>query len=264
MIDVLLHELSNSLKGELMGNHFAKGLYALLLENSNVPEFPKLQALETSNPAQEDEPETLPKSVSGRNIKFKNISISNIRKFPAPNTYSLKFTCKDDNICSAVLLGSNSVGKTTIFNCLEKVASGTMYSVKDNEGFGEIEYLRNLDHRGEDINITLSTEKGDFYIDQSLKYYPILTPSHFCSNNDVYFIQKNGINKDFIAEQLGLLKYEQMLRMLMEVKDFLDENRTPYLELIKDFNLEKGILIILRKINDNINDNTSERSSLKG
>ncbi len=251
MINVLLHELYKGLNHELKGNLFAKNLYRFLKANI-IPSVDQLQGYVDSNLKTEEISEEIKESFN--NYNFKKLEFSKIRKFPGRNLYEIRFTNEDGHTCSSVFLGSNSVGKTTIFHCLEKAALGSLFSVKNNNQFKEKLYLENNIKDNKDINITLYTENGCIHISPALEDNPVLTPSHFCSNNDVYDVIKNGITPHFIAEQLGLSKYEQLLTNMKDVRGFVDKHRAYLLELKEDFDYDKGLLVLLKKIKENTKD----------
>ena len=140
--------------------------------------------------------------------------------------YQISFVDKYESPCSSIFIGGNGVGKTTIFNCLEKVALGKLYSVPsiNMPSYSESTFLSNIITPINLATIRLVTQ-GDYFENIGLKENtPIVAPAFFCSNTDVWILMQNGITSSYIAEQLGLLKYQLLIDSLNKIKGNVAKN----------------------------------------
>lgn len=248
MIDILLHILSVGIKDKLKDNIFADNLYSVLSNSREIPTYEQLQGYIYKSKKNEDFIEEV--KYYNKDYRFKQIQLKGIKKFPGDNLYQISFVDKYESPCSSIFIGGNGVGKTTIFNCLEKVALGKLYSVPsiNMPSYSESTFLSNIITPINFATIRLVTQ-GDYFENIGLKENtPIVAPAFFCSNTDVWFLMQNGITSSYIAEQLGLLKYQLLIDSLNKIKSHIELNYWEYLNLKKDYNYINGIITILKNI----------------
>lgn len=249
MIDVLLNILGNGIAHELNDNVFAANLYSIIKQSNKIPTIKILQGSMFSTHKLYEELEDY--NVEARDYRLEYIIFSGIRTFPGDKKYKISFTNDSKRPCSAIFLGNNGVGKTTIFNCLEKIALGQIFSVPYRElpNYDESIYMRNINASMDSTYIrvnTLDNKKIEFNnlgINQ-----PIIPPAFFCSNTDVSTLLKYGVTPAFVAEQLGLSQYQRLINSLKELRKQIEENYDEYLGLINDFIYIEGLIIVLKEL----------------
>jgi hypothetical protein len=138
-------------------------------------------------------------------------------------TYGISFTNNKQPI-SAILLGSNGVGKSNIFTALELLYTNQS-SIKDKlrgkENF--FYYGLNADNGEIDIQAEIGNEKKSFqYSYNKDSTSPLGTiPAAFCSENDIDTLIKGEKIDEYILKQLGygeLLAHKKQLDKLLDDK----------------------------------------------
>lgn len=159
--------------------------------------------------------------------RVKTLTFRHFRSIPKglDKPYGICFTDVEDRPISLFLVGSNGVGKTTIFSALERhYLSDTSLSKEKNleekkvltYGFGQI--------KGVDTSapiLSVATMAGDFneHLDDKESY---CSPASFCSEYDLVQLGKKGNDlSEYILVQLGfggLKMLREKLEELMEGK----------------------------------------------
>ena len=186
--------------------------------------------------------------INTTDFRIKKISFSNVRGFPSSDKpYGIDFT-ESGLPKSAVLLGANGVGKSSIFTSLEYIFGGEIGEAKLRNQDDPIEYLKRFNSKYETSVFTVNTISGNYtFQDPISKIQSILSVnpgSHFISDYDIY---KNGkINFSgnptesssfhyLIASSLGLqelLDFNEVINKLSTYKRTKEKNKLR--ELLND------------------------------
>ena len=182
----------------------------------------KLPAEDESGVASRDENSDKAKEQENRDLRIQLATFGNFRKFPDFGKDGLKFgipffKMKKKGIChlfnrvhlreqeplSAVLLGANGVGKTSVYSAMEAVAYGYSY-IAEAHGYKSTEDQKKYFCHGAGDK----EPEAKFYTKCKEMTYPnrqkeILQPAFFCSEYDIYVIQKNQITSQYLFNQLG-------------------------------------------------------------
>lgn len=219
MFSDLKNVLYDGIKNDLQENGYAKELLFLLEKQTSVPDIKQLVAINTNNDhsieLQEFE-KRREKSIDIEDGRLLSLSLRGIRKFPAKDgLYTVYFSIDDDPV-SSVFLGSNGIGKSSLFASLEYITLGHSY-LADERGYktdeGQKDYLHNNQANFNDVLIKITSKKKSFNKSITLTNNadPIATPAFFCSEYDIQAISTAGLSPDYICRQLGLEQYYCLL-----------------------------------------------------
>lgn len=177
-----------------------------------------------SEPTQESKAETI------NDLRCRHICVSNLRRFPTSmmidgleyEYFGLDFV--DDNPSkdksqpiSAVVLGNNGVGKTSLYVGFEVVATGHS-RIADVHGYTGPNQTEFLVH-GTSVNTPLvkyftKSEVHEYFPGCS----PIVPHGFFCAVNDVERLEREDINPTYIFDEIGkvdLLSFNETLRKVL-------------------------------------------------
>lgn len=186
-------------------------------------------------------------SSAGQNTvdaRARKLLLKGVRRFPAnkdiskgyENYYCLDF-CGDKYVKSSVFLGSNGVGKSSLFSALEKAYLKRLYSCKArgvNTVDEEIQYLKNLSSEESECVIAIETN-GDAtcrisIIKDKSKNGFLSYPSFFCTEWDVESLAKEN-EEDYIAEQLGISDFLTILNLCdRAIAEYVESENPVYLD----------------------------------
>lgn len=220
MYNLLEDKLQNAINDELAHNSYAKGLLFLLRHQKEIPTIAQLVAIPTQKdiPAQASEGNPTTES-ENKDLRFMALYLKGIRKFPSgDDQYCIKFT-NDGQPVSSVFLGSNGIGKSTLFSALEYISLGHSY-LADERGYKDSpkEYLKHNNTNEADTLINLHTQDMEFKVTLGDEMSPIVTPAFFCSEYDIQEISRKGLHSDYICMQLGLKRFHDLLQRMNDLR----------------------------------------------
>lgn len=223
----------------LHGNSFAKGLCARckIFSNHVNATDPKVSESEMEasfsqnieahimvmieNPELNSE-ENVNEEASSRDFRLRDICVRGIRRYPALEDkkegcdlyYGLSFSDADGNPLSSIFLGHNGVGKTSFYCALEKVGMGfSDTAIQRGYAGDQINFIRNLSAREEDMRIALRSESGTMECGAEKVTDSLAFPAYFCMERDIESISK-GLSDLYVARQLGIMEYYILLKVL--------------------------------------------------
>lgn len=266
LLDVYLRQ---GLNNELKDNNLAAILYQLvksrkLFTSSRHENVSYLINGIPPKELQQDENRTDAEIMSFKDMRFKHLMLCNLKKYPgdisANNFYGLSFCNKTFQPINSVFLGSNGVGKTSVYAALEYFGMGKMnsatergYSRKIGEASDKSEDIQKdqsefLLHSGKDFNessIRMSTNSGFFTLDgNQLKEntgIARITEAFYCSAYDVRELETNDDYTQYILKQLGLNHFYHCLQDIYYLGCKVKSNDKYQLELdetAKNYNSE--------------------------
>ena len=168
-----------------------------------------------------------------KDYRFIQILLRGIRKFPAYRKqiydastdsktarvfYRIDF--KQEEPISKVLLGSNGVGKSSVYAALEKICIGHLFSA-DLRGYvneeQQEEYLKNISSDEKESMIILQTVQNIQQSNLSQKGSIFPYPAGFCMENDIELLCK-GLDGKYLAVQLGIYDFYLLLDLMDKLK----------------------------------------------
>lgn len=184
-----------------------------------------------------------------KDYRLKRILLRGIRKYPSKgnNYYSINFERKA-TCFSSIFLGSNGVGKSSIYSALERISTETLNSAI-SRGYiskeAQADYLRNVDSNIDDSEIIIEFTHNyprDYVIYRlnQPNSTPLSYPAFFCMEQDITILSQS-LSSEYIAEQLGILDFYRLLINLESIKDAYDKfidsynedkNKTEHLEFL--------------------------------
>ena len=223
-----------------------------------------------------DETEKEISAYYNKDYRIKSVEFKNFRGYPSRHDgipYGISF-CENKNPLSSIIVGSNGVGKSSLYQALEymycrRIGEAELRSSSDNisddsELFKDYASHNNCDFQ--DVFCRVQTMAGDFDIHEQKMFSDIirtkLNPNtHFISDFDIYNLGRLSYDKsgersfhDLIANSLGLKEYLAFNKLwnqlngykrLKEIKD-LNSKRENKKKLEKDL-LDWDIEIRTRK-----------------
>ncbi|MDE7427599.1 MAG: hypothetical protein K2M79_07360 [Muribaculaceae bacterium] len=238
-MSLLLHTIASVIKDNDNDFEILKNIYYYLKKGGSIPDEIQIGQLAKA-PAAQQEDESINSPVeSYGDRRLQRIYLKGIRKFPPVENdyYSLELG-KSDVCSSCVFLGSNGVGKTSLYSAIEWAALGRLDSAKCRGYDGknaQIEFLKYHTCRREDAEIYLYTLNGVRYLNladtnDSAKKFSF--PAFFCMEQDI--VELSGANatngpkdSEYIAEQVGLSDYLILLvtleKLLSRYTNFKDK-----------------------------------------
>lgn len=210
-----------------------------------MPIHPLLDSIST-----EVSPLLTEKNISDKDFKdlrLKMLEFRYFRSFPAESdtNFGLQFQ-KDGNPCSTFLVGNNSTGKSTIFDAIEyyyahKLSNAEIKSIPEKVyeqyltyGFGQINGEKKITSGDVRLIVKTQAEKRSYRLGELNNSF--CTSAMFCSENDIYNIEKvgNGDLEQFFFEQLGYADLKTILdrlkELVVELKRRSDEQDNTFLE----------------------------------
>lgn len=175
--------------------------------------------------------------------RIKGVALKGVRYYPAKESefYGVRMRNMDRKPCSAIFLGVNGVGKSSIYCALEWATLG--YSdIANQRGYldkQQVQFIRNLRTELEGVKILLSTEQGRFSHGISTSPRPIAYPAYFCMEHDVESLYRT-ISPMFIARQLGMMDYLEFIKILRNMIGARDASIEEYSELSNGLKIQKA------------------------
>lgn len=168
-----------------------------------------------------------------RDLRLCDLALQNVKKYPGKENdvyYGLSF-CRAGHPVSSVFLGSNGVGKTSLYAALEYVGMRHMNTAlirglhreigQSPDVTGKLEDSQSdfLAHSAlADIKIRVNTVSGFISVEdlkEVQKPYPrLVTDSFYCSEYDVRYLEKCTDFSGFLLDQLGLGDFAECLQLL--------------------------------------------------
>ncbi len=222
MYNLLRDRLQDATTKELANNSYATGLLFLLNNQTNIPTVAQLVAIPTQTTPVSQTSESSPAiELENKDFRFLELYLKGIRKFPSgDNQYCINFTNAGQPV-SSVFLGSNGIGKSSLFSSLEYIALGHSY-LADERGYESLErqkdYLKHNNTNEADTLINLHTRDKEFNVSLANEVSPIVPPAFFCSEYDIQEISRKGLNSDYICKQLGLQRFHDLLQRMKAMR----------------------------------------------
>lgn len=258
MKSLVVDILNKGIQTQLQSNKFAKALSAYLSSSDNVDEDIRYVDLDIEkfyhSYAQSDIEHTLHKEID---FRYKALYLNAFRKFPKleDKLWGIDFN-RDDNPVSAVFLGSNGCGKTSVYNALQLICTNKIQAA-EIKGFktdkDKKTYIPHVTSTIEDVELFLDTNAGVFSYKDSksrevFSQYKQVLPSFFCAAYDISRLEYNQLSiNDFIDEQIGLKFIKRLLSKL-------DDEYNEILKIITDFHQTKDDEIDIESKNEIIGD----------
>jgi hypothetical protein len=177
-------------------------------------------------------------SFYGKDYRIKTLQLSNVRGIPENKDGKLFGVDLTIGGCpkSNIILGSNGVGKSSIYTALEYIFCGRIGEAQLRTFKDELKeeddyfknYLTRFDNKFREINCSIQTMEGDFHLHGD-KIFPkevkrkINPETHFVSDYDIYnlgrYEYEGASNKSFhnlIAISLGLTDFLNFNRLINE------------------------------------------------
>lgn len=241
---------------------------------AKIPAVYDLWAMLSSEDESEENTETEKISTNQdeaiRDFRIKLVTFSNFRKFPdygkdgisfglpfyklnnkGIKHYLSRIDLRDQEPLSAVLLGANGVGKTSVYTAIEAVAYGYSY-IAEAHGFKSIAEQKKYFCNGSGEK----ESKAKFYtkcqdITYSAQQKDVLQPAFFCSEYDIYIIQQYQITSQYLFNQLGkgylielhakLSKLLPLFGIIANIRKLKEALNTPGIDGEKRNSLEKQL-----------------------
>lgn len=249
MYNLLEDKLQNAINNELANNSYAKGLLFLLRRQKEIPTVAQLVAIPTQKDVSPQTSESKSTTeLENQDFRFVALYLKGIRKFPSvDNQYYVKFT-NDGQSVSSVFLGSNGIGKSSLFSALEYISLGHSY-LADERGYESLEkqkdYLKHNNTNEAETLINLHTHDKEFNVTLANEVSPIVPPAFFCSEYDIQEISRKGLNSDYICKQLGLQRFHDLLQRMKAMR-IPDTIQSAYDERFAEIHTDDRNLNIMR------------------
>lgn len=187
-------------------------------------------------------------------MRFHHLGLGNVKKYGLTSSgkpYGISFSLNNQPVHS-VFLGSNGIGKTSLFAALEYFGMKKMNTAKirgyereigqdvNVRGGGEkpekdqSEFLCHVEKNLSDVSITVKTNNGDYNLrgdryDRELPKF--VTEAFYCSDFDVRQLEKSDDFTDFFVVQLGLSEYVRALELLYALGKYVSTKRNNLSEI---------------------------------
>lgn len=247
MEKIFLQHFKRALLNELKGNKVAHRLYNLIssgkFNDNNKDNYPLL-ATSTPKEFNGNIPEETRKLQL--DLRFQYLVLRNVKKFPsAPVTglYGISFS-RDSKPVHSVFLGSNGVGKTSLYTCLEYMGIGVMNTsiIRGYDGiiydfekkvetskntayfFAHLDRLSNeRKNPSETLFAKVFTNSEDIVLngESCLHREPLVPDCFYCSDYDVRVLEQSETLSNYILYQLGLKDYATTLEFLYGFYDYM-------------------------------------------
>jgi hypothetical protein len=189
----------------------------MIKQQQSIPELQSLVAIKPQNNPSGALSVIPEQKITGcmNDYRFKRLMIQGARKFPSSQNdyYGLVFTNADDPV-SSVFLGSNGVGKSSLYASLEYATLNHIYSA-DARGYEQEEeqklFLRNASSTQNPLG-RLETVDKDIKI--PLNERNIGLASFFCSEYDIQYLEHHDVTPEYIFKQVGLWEIKQLIDLL--------------------------------------------------
>lgn len=249
MTDLLETVLLQGLNSELKGNRIAAILYGLVnsgkIFTSNRMEV--IVELIKGNPPKDENliTKTPVNSPEFKDMRLLNVALCNIKKYPGSISenkfYGVSFADENGDSLNSVFIGSNGVGKTSLYAALEYAGMRKMNTAAIRG------YSRKI---GQQVDVTVIPEKdqsefllhsGSRITGSSIRMFskyealvldgkdletesgkPLVTEAFFCSDYDVRMLEASKDYTDFFLKQIGLSHFYKALQDLYALRYHVD------------------------------------------
>lgn len=226
MYNILKNTLQKATKdnGVLSSNGYAKELLYLLEFQSEEPTKIQLATIDpsASHSILNNQSILGQSGAMAYDMRLRELSVKGLRKFPSSNWYHISFTLNNSPI-SSIFLGSNGVGKSSLYSALEYCCLGYSF-LADERGYRTVDEQRyylchnNLSSREVKIKVASIKETREVTAaDEKIK--PLVTPAFFCSEYDIQEISREGLSSKYICQQLGLKIFHNIIIIMRELKE---------------------------------------------
>lgn len=182
-----------------------------------------------------------------RDFRFCDLALQNVKKYPGKDNdvyYGLSF-CRAGQPVSSVFLGSNGVGKTSLYAALEYAGMRHLNTARIRGLHREIGQSPDVTGKVEDsqsaflahsvltdIKIHVNTVSGVVSVEdlnEIQKPHPMLvTDSFYCSEYDVRYLEKCKDFSGFLLDQLGLGDFAECLQLLYYTGKYIAHTWSDY------------------------------------
>ncbi len=170
-----------------------------------------------------EQQETKGESIIGTDYRLKAIEISGVRGFPKKSPpYGIDF-CINEQPSTAIILGKNGVGKSSIFTSLEKIFGHEIGEAKLRNIQDFNKYLTHFNGTSQDCHFIAKTNEGDYSFESPLpdSIVDSLNPdSHFISDYDIY---ENG-QRNYEGSAMDNNSFHNLIASSLGLQEFLDFN----------------------------------------
>lgn len=249
MYNLLKSTLRKGVQGELSHNPFARGLLFLLENQEELPTQEQLVAIFGTNrfvDVSDGEGPSSPTDITDNRMLA--LYVRGVRKFPADKDWYMIHFEREMQPVSSIFLGSNGVGKSSLYTILEYISLGHSY-LADERGYKDrdkqLEYLLHNQTPPKDAVIRLFTKQGETAITLDEIPAPIVTPAFFCSEYDIQEISRAGLSSKYICRQLGLERYHDLLETMRNMRMDAEKSMNAYVSRQYDIKLSEIRLHIM-------------------
>lgn len=150
-----------------------------------------------------------------KDFRFQRLLVNGVRKFPYQDGqyYGLDFT-KDGAVVSSIYLGSNGVGKSSLYAAMERASLHRLYSAEARGCVSQDEQDKYFHHVGDTdhADVIIQTLRGEIYYPSD--QFPFSYPAFFCSDYDIKRMESKDFDEEDIDIQLGLSATKKILNNL--------------------------------------------------
>lgn len=243
MYNLLKSTLREGVRAELSHNPFARGLMFLLENQEELPTKEQLVAIFGTNRFVDvDRAESSSSQADITDNRMLAMYVRGVRKFPAGKDWYMIHFERDMCPVSSIFLGSNGVGKSSLYTILEYISLGHSY-LADERGYKDrdkqLEYLLHNQTPSKDAVIRLFTRQGETAITLDKIPAPLVTPAFFCSEYDIQEISRAGLSSKYICRQLGLERYHDLLETMRNMRMGAENSTNSYVSRQYDIRLSE-------------------------
>lgn len=240
MKDILVGIITKGVAGSLVNNILARNLYDLVV-SGNYYISGRLQLANILISGQPSDSIPIKTAIEVENDEFVDLrhiclALQNVKKYPGKQEglfYGIPFSRDLKHPCSAVFLGSNGVGKTSLFAALEYAGMAQINTAKirgygrkigqtpNVTGYLEMDQSEFLVHSGyklSDAKIIVKTASEHLMVDGlgelGRMREPIVSEAFYCSEYDVMVLENCEQYSNFLLSQLGLESVDDCLQLL--------------------------------------------------
>lgn len=224
MIDILCQKLADGRNEHPDNSMFGKFL-KFIVESEFVPSALEVYASMFDNAEPNIDHRVYIDYGSIRDLRCRKLLFSGLRRFPAEGAqWGIDF-CSGSvgtSPASAIILGSNGVGKTSVFTALEYAATQHS-SAAETRGYTGASQSIFLAHGSskEPPEIKVYINDGSVINSPSVAA-PFIPPAFFCSENDIRHFEKEEVTEQYIFHQLGWASIYHLKESLLKVKDAVE------------------------------------------
>jgi hypothetical protein len=222
MISKLLEALEYCAKNpELRDNQLLGNAYELIKTLQAVPAMLQWLPYTYEKKALPEIPAPDEKD-SLRDYRFKRLMVNGVRKIPyAENQYyGLNFTTESapDEPVSSVYVGSNGVGKSSLYAAMERASLHHLYTAEARGCKDPELYFRHFQCTV-DPEVLIDTPSGEIYYPSENREEGL--PAFFCTEYDIWQMERKDFDNKDIDVQLGLDSLAAFIKLLEDFETLL-------------------------------------------